>query len=126
MTEKTLYTEKKHVGTTEYTLQVNLSLPEGFLTDTTGHFNRLYISFDGEDEGPRKQNEVVLEHPEFPVGIPIRGLGRDVTLVVVYRFRYFHKDTPENKMESIIRYNIPVRFDGDQDEVHLNKILPIE
>jgi hypothetical protein len=125
MTEKTFYTEKKHIGTTEYTLNIDLSLPDGCIADSEGHFNRLYVSFEGIDEGPDKQNEIVLEHPEFPIGVPVRGLGRDVTLVVVYRLRYFQQDTPDQKMESLIRYKIPVRFDGNKDQINLNKTLPL-
>jgi len=126
ITEKKIKVNGRQLGSTEYTLNIDLSLPLNFKADSTGHFNRLYVSFNGLDTGPEKQNQIVIEHPDFPVGVPVRGLGRHVDLYVDYRVRYFPTSNPKDVRQKVFRYEIPVDFDGTADEINLKEILPAE
>jgi hypothetical protein len=120
--------ETKILGSEEYTLNINFKLPDGMRADTTGHFNRLYVSFRGVEEGPEKQKEIIIEHPDFPVGVPVRGAGRHVDLIVTYTLRYYTGSDQENYKKAKIIYEIPVDFSdaSDTSAIELNEILPVE
>lgn len=124
--KKVIRKESQKLGTTEYTLNVDFKLPEGIKADTSGHFNRLYVTFRGKDDGPEKQKEVIKEHPDFPLGVPVRGAGRHVDLIVTYTIRYF-AGSDTNPKEAKLIYEIPVDFsDSSQlDTIELNETLPL-
>lgn len=125
--EHTIKTDTVLIGSTEYTLTIDFKLPDGYAFDQAGHFNRLYITFDGTNIGEEKQNLIVKEHPDFPAGIPIRGIGRDVDLLVKYQFRYYKGNNPEDTREAEYKFRIPVRFDfnSGNTEVCLSRTLNV-
>lgn len=124
--KKVIRKESQVLGSTEYTLNIDFKLPEGIRADTSGHFTRLYVTFRGKDEGPEKQKEVIKEHPDFPLGVPVRGTGKHVDLIVTYRIKYVAGSDP-NPREAKCIYEIPVDFSDSStlDKIELNETLPL-
>ncbi len=123
--EKVIDLETQHLSTTEYTLNINLQLPEGYKLVEEPHVNKLSVSFSGPEDGPDGQNMIVRDNPSFPLGIPVRGNSQWVALTVDYSYKFLApgKDSPTSES---VRYRIPVHMDGDgKDTIDLNETLPI-
>ena len=122
---KVIEIETKHLSSTEYTLEIDLKLPEKYEYHTEPHSNKLAVSFTGPDEGPTGQSMVVRDDPEFPIGIPVRGNDQWVALIIDYKFMY-KKIGQDDVQSSSIRYRIPIHMDGDGEEkVIINEFLPV-
>lgn len=125
--ERKIRKEMQHVGSTEYSVVIDLKLPEGFTLEAPSHHNRLHVSFENNEGRTERQGHIIKENPEFPVGIPVRSKGEGAIIFVDYEFRYRSSEDPEALFQTRIHYEIPVEVRGEGPEaVTLTDIMPLD
>lgn len=125
--ERKIRKEIQQVGSTEYTVMIDLQLPEGFILVEPSHSNRLHVSFENDEGRTERQGHITKENPEFPLGIPVRSKGEGALIFVDYEFRYHSRHDPEALFQTRIHYEIPVQLtEGAGDQVKLSETLPLD
>jgi|GEM_PF-4771596 len=125
--QKTITQELQHIGTTEYTIQVDLLFPKGYSLVTPLHANRLHVSYEHEERPGEQQSHIIREDPEFPIGVPVRSKGEDAVILIDYEFTYVKDDAPENELKTHVQYKLPVKVeDSGNEEIFLSATLPLD
>lgn len=115
-----------HVGNEDYTIEINLHIPEGYSIVAPSHHNRLHITFRKEMQGMPKQSHIIRENPKFPLGVPVRSDGEAADIYVDYGFEFFETARPDHIISAFIHYVIPVKVDAkDTEIVRLDEELPL-
>lgn len=125
--ERKIRKELQQVGSTEYSVVIDLQLPEGFSLEAPSHHNRLHVSFENNQGRTERQGHIIKENPEFPIGVPVRSKGEGAVIFVDYEFRYRIKGNSDALYQTRIHYEIPVQVKEDgPEEVTLKETLPLD
>ncbi|MCH8569514.1 MAG: hypothetical protein LAT67_14665 [Balneolales bacterium] len=128
--EKQIRRNVQLINNTEYTVNVDLKLPNGYKGVGPSHKNRLHITFINDEGKTDKQGEIIRENPDFPVGVPVRSNGENADIHVIYNFLYTKETDPGTEHYMSFRYILPVKIEegasGGTSSIMLSEVLDME